>query len=163
MSVKPEAEFPPLEDISMDRCVILDRVWIHLNDITVNPDTQLYFYSALELRFAIESIFFELLSCLGSGEVPSHNSKTPDLKKFIEMLEDVNPELLPRAGEHLGFTITSDDVNRLTHIHGNLDRYLCFPRELLFLKDQEDWKKSLEASVLKGFEYLCKLTGHKCP
>ena len=163
MSTKPEAEFPLLEDILMDRCAILDRVWIHLNDITVNPDTQLYFYSALELRFAIESIFFELLSCLGSGKVPSHNSRTPDLKKFIEILEDVNPESIPSAGEHLGFTITPDDVNRLTHIHGNLDRYLCFPRDLLLLEDQEDWKKNLEASVLNAFEYLCKLTGHKSP
>ena len=158
-----ETEYPPLEDVWMDRASILDRIWVHLNELTINPDTRLYFYCALELRFCIESLFLELLARLKDGKLTSRDLKTYRPTDFVQRLEHVDSDFLTQASDQIGFPITPDDLNRLLKLYGQVGRYLHLPKEPFILTDQEDWKGGLEEFVLNASKYLCDLTGHKWP
>ena len=158
-----ETDYPPLEDVWMDRACILDRIWVHLNELTVNPDTRLYFYCALELRFCIESLFFELLARLKDGRLTSGDLKTYRPTDFLQRLERVDPDFLSQASNKIGFTVTPEDRDRLLRLYGQVGRYLHLPKEPFIHTDQEEWKGTLEELVLDASKYLCSLTGHKWP
>ena len=158
-----ETEHPPLEDVWMDRESILGRVWTHLNELAVNPDTTLYFYSALELRFWIESLFFEILVRLKSGKLNKRDLRVYKPKEFAVVLDSLDPDFLSKAGADLGFTVTPDDLDRIMKIYGQLGRYLHLPKEPFILKDQGEWKDSFEELVINAYNYLNDLTGHKWP
>jgi len=161
MSNMPESEYPPLEDVLMDWESILGRVWVHLNELTVNPDTMLYFYAALELRFCIESILFELLARLKKNKITNRDLKIYKPKEFAAILRQVDPDFLSKASIDLGFAINKNDLNKIMRLYGQLGRCLHLPKEPFILEDQEEWKNTLEELVGYTYKYLNNLTGHK--
>lgn len=156
-------EYPPLEDVWMDRECILDRVWLHLNDLTVNPDTRLYFYCMLELRFCIESIFFELLLRLKEGQLTNSDLKSYRPVDYINKLRQVDADFLQQASEHIGFSLDHDDIRNLARLYGQIGRYLHLPKEPFIIDDQTKWKETIEDFVPDAFKYLSRLCGHEWP
>jgi len=152
-------EFPPLEDVWFNRQEILDRVWMDLNDLTVNPDTRLYFYSCIELRFFIEQIFFELLRRLKKGHLTKRELKIYRPKEYAWVLKDIDSDFLKATGTELGFTITKADLLKLLKLYGQLGHYLHFPKQVILSRDQEPWKSEIEQFVYETCEYLRKLSG----
>lgn len=153
-----ELEFPPLEDVAMDRDSILDRVWVHLNDLASNPDTVLYFYCALEMRFFIESLFFELLAHYKDGEFSSRDLKTYRPKDFDALVSRLEPEYLSEASEVLGISASRHDLARLSELYGKLGACLHLPKEPILADDQERWKLELEGLVIGAFHWLDRFT-----
>lgn len=151
-------EFPPLEDVQMDRDSILDRVWVHLNTLASNPDTVLYFYCALEMRFFIESLFFELLAHYKNGEFSSRDLKTYRPRDFDALIPRLEPEYLSEAGEVLGISASADDLARVSRLYGRLSACLHLPKEPILTEDQERWKLEPEALVIHAFHYLDAFT-----
>jgi hypothetical protein len=150
-------DYPPLEEVWMEPEAILDRVWVHLNELSVNPDTMLYFYSALELRFFIEALYFRLLLTVRKGEPMRRDMKAYRPLEFATLLAEADPNWLALAAPKAGVRLTSGDLIRVNEIYGRLGAYLHLPREPYFLEDQNQWLLSLEALVGDAFEYLHSL------
>lgn len=158
-----DTKYPPLEDVWMDRESILGRVWIHLIDLSSNPDTLLFFYSALELRFCIESIFFDLLTQVKKGRLSNRDLKVYKPKEFAALLSKLDPHFLSTTSTALGVTITSDDLVHLMQLYGQLGAHLHMPKEPFVSTNQQEWKTKLEELIIAAFHYLNSLTGQKWP
>ena len=156
-------KYPPLEDVWMDRESILGRVWVHLIELSSNPDTLLFFYSALELRFCIESIFFDLLAHVKKGKLSNRDLKVYKPKEFSALLEKLEPKYLSTTSNAIGVTLTRDDLAHLTQLYGQLGAHLHLPKEPFISRDQQEWKTKLEKLIITAFHYLNSLTGHKWP
>ncbi len=147
----------------MDREAILDRVWSHLNDLTVSADTHLYFYCALELRFCIEGLFFEILLSLRDWQPERRDFQIYRPKDFHRALSALDPSYLSYASESLGIQLTDKDVSDLGKLYGQIGAILHLPREPYFEENQAEWKLDLERMVLTAYEYLRGLAGYKVP
>lgn len=147
----------------MDLETILGRVWLHLNELSINPNTILYFYCALELRFFIEALFFELLVHFKNGGLKRRDLKIYKPKEFAALLEQLEPDYLAKASTALGIAITPEDLTRIMELYGRLGACLHLPKEPFFSSDQEEWKNDLEVLVIGAFNYFNTLTGNKWP
>jgi hypothetical protein len=149
--------YPPLEEVWMEPEAILDRVWVHLNQLTVNPDTVLYFYSALELRFFIEALYFRLLLAARKGAPARRDMKAYRPLEFVTLLAEAEPDWLASVAPTAGVRLTAGDLIRVNEIYGKLGAYLHLRREPYFLEDQAEWLLGLETLVGDAFEYLHRL------
>jgi hypothetical protein len=157
------ADLPTLENVSMDRESILGRVWVHLIELSSNPDTIRYFYSALELRFFVEVLFFELLVRLANGDVSNRELKLYKPKVIAALLAELDPNFLATAGDAMAISITRDDLRRILALYGQLGRYLHLPKETFVQRDQERWKDDFEKLVIGAFRYFNELNGNTWP
>jgi hypothetical protein len=149
--------YPPLEEVWMEPEAILDRVWVHLNQLTVNPDSVLYFYSALELRFFIEALYYRLLLAARKGEPTRRDRKAYRPLEFAALLAETDSDWLVSVAPAAGVRLTVGDSIRLNEIYGKLGSYLHLPREPLVMEDQTEWLLGFEALVEAAFEYLHSL------
>ncbi len=154
---------PSLEDVWMDRESILGRVWLHLRELSVNQDTMLYFYSALELRFFIESVFFEMAARFKNGKLNKRDLKVYKPKEIAARLYEADHDLFFITCKDMAISITRDDLTQMMTLYGQLGRYLHLPKEIFIHRDQEDWKHGFEVLVIKTFQYLNRLIGEKWP
>jgi hypothetical protein len=158
-----EPDFPLLEDVWMEPGAILDRVWAHLNTLTVNPDTVLYFYCALELRFFIEALFFELLMRARRGEPTRHERSLYRPRDFDRALSALHPDYVSEAAHATGWDLTPYTIEHVRHLYGRLGAVLHLPKEPRLVDDHHEWKSDVERMVLQAFHDLRVIVGYSYP
>jgi hypothetical protein len=158
-----DPHFPLLEDVWMEPGAILDRVWVHLNTVTVNPDTVLYFYCALELRFFIEALFFELLMRARRGQPTRQDRSLYRPRDFDRALSALHPDYVSEATRAMGWDITPSTIEHVRHLYGRLGALLHLPKEPRLVDDQHEWKGAVERTVLQAFHDLRVIVGYGYP
>lgn len=151
------SEYPPLNDVDLDRLSILDRAWMNLNHLTVSPDTHLYFYAALDLRIFIEVLFFELISSIKDRELSARERSMYRAKDFSKLIEAMALPVEQASNLVFGSPITNAEVKELTTIYGKLGSLLHFPKEPYLSESQESWKESIESLIGTAYSYLSSL------
>src|SRR5260370_3902152 len=156
-----DSEYADLDDVWMHRGAILNRVWVHLNTLTVEGDTMLFLYSALELRFFIESLFFELLEHYRGGQLNRRDVKTYRPQDYCSLISQLEPAYITSAAEVLGVeTLEENWLSHTVELYGRLGAYLHLPKQPLISEDHEQWKLGLEGLVIGAYEYFDSLTAH---
>jgi hypothetical protein len=151
------SKYPPLEDVVLDRHALLDRAWEHLNHLTLVPDTHLYFYVALDLRFFLESLLMDLLVCVRGEALSVRERNTYRAKEFAQMLEAHNEPVSEISKRALGFSITSDELRDLVIMYGKLGSLLHLPKDIYLADEQEFWKGHIEGFVGDSYALLERL------
>jgi len=147
-------EFPPLEEVHTSLKANLDRAWLFLNDLTINPDTRSYLYAALDLRFFIERLMSVLLRLSHDGSLSKTKSKLYRPKDYEKQ---INLELINNLIATIdlqGKSCPAIDINNINRIYGKLGNYLHAPKTEFSVIDDEEWKLTLEAEVLSAYDYL---------
>jgi hypothetical protein len=148
------SEYPPLEDVELDLRALLDRAWGHLNHLTLVPDTHLYFYVALDLRFFLESLLMDILVCVRGEALTVRERNTYRAKEFAQILESHNEPVSEISKRALGFSITSDELRDLVVMYGKLGSLLHLPKGVYMADDQESWKGQIEKFVGDSYVIL---------
>lgn len=156
-------DYPILEDVWMEPEAILDRVWLHLNELVVNPNTVLYFYGALELRFFIESVFFTITKKLREETLTRKDKKLYRPKDFDRILTQLDSNYMIVAAEEIGWDLEPSIVEEMNELYGRLGNILHLPKTPLIQSDQNDWKLDVEQLVIDSFEFLRRIVGYKYP
>lgn len=155
--------FPDLEDVWMEPYNILDRTWLLLNDLTVNPDTRNYFYCALELRFFIEAVFFTLVAKFKNGALAKKDFKVYRPKDYHKVLSNIDNKYYLIACKELGWILNKGEINKLSQTYGVLGSVLHLPKTPFLEEEHDDWKLDIEGTVLDSFKYLKTIIGYKEP
>jgi hypothetical protein len=95
-------------------------------------DNSLLFYCALELRCAIEKVFYEYLSCLRRNSLSEAESKLWSAKDLKSSVFAVEPDFIEKIdflniiyeSRDIKYPITLPDVDRLSRDYGRLNGYL---------------------------------------
>ena len=155
--------YPELEDVWIDPESILNRTWVLLNDLTINPDTRLYFYSALELRFFIESLYLTMLVEFKSNIIEKKDLKIYRPKDFDRVLIDIDTNYFNEANKKFGWSLSRKNINSMNEIYGILGVILHLPKEPFFMQSHNNWKIDTESTILDAFKNLSNLIGYKHP
>jgi hypothetical protein len=147
-------EYPRLENVELDRRGLLSRAWLNLNDLTVNPDTHLYFYTALDLRFYIESLFLELLSAIKGETLTSRERTIYRAKDFAGLLAAMDEPIDVLAVSAFGAPLSDTEVQELVVAYGKLGAFLHLPKAPYFSSDQCAWKETAEAFIGSTYQFL---------
>lgn len=150
-------DYPLLEDVALDRRALLDRAWMNLNDLTVHPDTYLYFYTALDLRFFIESLFIELLSGLKGSSLSARERAMYRAKDYVRLLASMDTPIETSSKSVFGASIERTEIDELIVIYGKLGAFLHLPKNPYFSESQEPWKEVTEELIANAYTFLCAL------
>lgn len=147
--------YPPPDEIKLDRRALLDRAWLHLSDLKLDPDNYLYFYVALDLRFFIESLLMDVLSgasgeSLGSSEKNAHRAN-----EFVQVLEMDGASVAEISKRSLGFSIAADELRELVILYGQLGALLHLQTK--GMADQTSWQGRIDQFVGDAYKSLERL------
>jgi hypothetical protein len=147
-------EYLPLEDISTSLRDHLDRAWVLLNDLSVNPDTYQYLYAALDLRFFIERLLSLILSVTSDHELSKRQTK---LYRPNDFEREISLEKLNQLVGCIGDSDTYFPVlnfSEINEIYGKIGNYLHAPYTKFSEIQDEKSKLAFESVVLSAYKYL---------
>lgn len=147
-------DYPPLEDITLDRYSLLNRAWLNLNDLTTNPDTYTYLYTALDLRFFIESLFLELISTAKQGALSTRDRSTYRAKEYVALISRMGESIESTSLKAFGITISQKEAGDLVTMYGKLGSFLHLPKSPYFSDDQTGWKNHAEIFIADCYQFL---------